>query len=216
MSTRPYATWPGVIRAFQPSDVPAVVAVHLNAFPGFFLSLLGSPFLRAYYECFPGASGAIAIVAEVNGVISGFAVGTVNPAGFYRRLLLRHWLRFALAAVPALTRDPRCARRLMRALRHAGSNPSGGGVVGLFSIATSPATRMPGTGAALLDEFLARAVAVGASEAWLTTDADDNDVVNRFYQRAGFTVRHTFSTPEGRRMYEYVRPLTITNSRSSQ
>lgn len=214
--TRPYATWPGVIRAFQPSDVPAVVAVHLNAFPGFFLSLLGSPFLRAYYECFPGAPGAIAIVAEVNGVISGFAVGSVNPAGFYRRLLRRHWLRFALAAIPALTRDPRCARRLMRALRHAGSNPSGSGVVGLFSIATSPSPRVLGTGAALLDEFLVRAVAIGATEVWLTTDADSNEAVNQFYQKAGFAVRDTFLTPEGRRMYEYVRPLTIANSRSSQ
>jgi ribosomal protein S18 acetylase RimI-like enzyme len=208
--------WIGVIRALQPADVPAVVAVHLHAFPGFFLSLLGSPFLGAYYRCFPGAPGAIALVAEVDGAISGFAVGAVNPAGFYRRLLRRHWLRFAIAALPALARDPRRARRILRAISHANTNPSGQGVAGLFSIASSPAPRVPGTGAELLEEFLARAGGIGATEAWLTTDADGNEAVNRFYQRAGFAVRRTFSTPEGRRMHEYARPLVLANSRSTQ
>lgn len=44
---------------------------------------------------------------------------------------------------------------------------------------------------------------MGARTVSLTTRAGNNDNVNRFYQRAGFTWRRTFAMPGGRRMNEY-------------
>jgi hypothetical protein len=38
----------------------------------------------------------------------------------------------------------------------------------------------------------------------LTTDAEGNDAVNTFYQRAGWRLESSFSTPEARRMNRYI------------
>lgn len=56
---------------------------------------------------------------------------------------------------------------------------------------------------ALVVRFLSEAQAMGARTVSLTTRAGNNDNVNRFYQRAGFTWRRTFAMPGGRRMNEY-------------
>ena len=37
----------------------------------------------------------------------------------------------------------------------------------------------------------------------LETDAVDNEEVNRFYQKNGFTLARTYETREGRKMNEY-------------
>jgi len=38
----------------------------------------------------------------------------------------------------------------------------------------------------------------------LTTDHSNNERVNRFYQRLGFSLGRAYVTPEGRAMNEYV------------
>ena len=39
---------------------------------------------------------------------------------------------------------------------------------------------------------------------YLTTDADGNDMVNKFYQSLDWRIESTYATPEGRRMNRYV------------
>lgn len=41
----------------------------------------------------------------------------------------------------------------------------------------------------------------------LTTDRDNNEATNSFYQKLGFVCERTFMTPEGRAMNEYVIDL---------
>jgi GNAT superfamily N-acetyltransferase len=186
------------------ADVPAVVAVHMEAMSSFFLTSLGSRFLCCYYTLLARDDEAIATVSVLSdGTLVGFAVGSSNPNGFYSRLLKRHWLRFALAATGAVMRDARIVPRLWRALAYPGSQPVGETVAGLYSIAVSTPMQGRGVGRCLLDAFLGRAFERGATSAYLHADATGNDGWNALLRRCGWVVTRRFSTPEGRQMNEY-------------
>ena len=184
-------------------DVEAVVRVHLESFPSFFLSFLGPHFLRLYYSGVCSASEGIAFVyLNAKGEPGGFVAGTINPRGFYSRLLKRQWLRFALASVMAICRRPKTIRRIARAFFHPSENPNGEDVAGLFSIGVMPELQGTGAGKQLVLRFLEEARTRGCTKVFLTTDRDNNDRVNIFYQKLGFAVRRQYETPEGRRMNE--------------
>jgi ribosomal protein S18 acetylase RimI-like enzyme len=59
-------------------------------------------------------------------------------------------------------------------------------------------------GQALVGAFLEEAKQHGLKHVNLTTDRDNNDLVNHFYQEFGFRCYRSFITPEGRAMIEYV------------
>jgi len=197
-----------VIRPMIPSDVNTVVDVHLAAFPGFFLSFLGAGFLRQIYRGILGDASGIAFVADRNGQCVGFVAGTAVPAHFYGRLLRRRFLPFAFHGGLAVLRHPRAASRLLRAFaRPSAAPPPTTGLAELMSLGVLPSHREGGLGARLVERFNAEAAARGATTVFLSTDAANNDGVNRFYIRIGFTLARTFTTPEGRAMNEYERSL---------
>jgi ribosomal protein S18 acetylase RimI-like enzyme len=192
------------IRPLERADAPTLAKLHLTAFPGFFLSELGASFLELYYRRIAETPSAVCAVAvDAAGAPVGFVAGALDPRGFYRRLLMRDWLAFGVRALPAAVRRPARIRRLVRAIRHPGANPAGEGVAGLFSLAVDPAAQGRSVGRLLVERFLEVAAARGASSVYLTTDAAENERVNRFYERCGFQVARTFTTPEGRVMNEY-------------
>ena len=195
------------LREMASADVPIVVDLHLRAFPGFFLSALGAPFLRVYYRNVLRDGGSIALVAEDASGLEGFVVGSVDPAGFYGRLLRRRWYAFALAAVPGVLRHPSVAGRVARALRHPSESRAGVRVAGVYSLAVDPLRWGSGVGRALVDRFCALAHARGATQVFLETDAEGNERVNRFYAATGFTETGRRKTPEGRVLVDYVRVL---------
>lgn len=193
----------------KPADVRRVVRIHLDAFPGFFLSQLGPGFLKTYYAELASDPSAVAVsMFDDTSRLVGFAVGAVSPRGFYSRLLRRSWWRFAAAAIPAVIRSPSRVKRVLRATAHPGQNPAGEHVCGLFSIAVDPAASKRGYGGRLLREFVQMSQARGCSDIVLTTDGENNDAVNRFYVAAGFELERSFQTPEGRVMNEYRKRTT--------
>ena len=100
--------------------------LHVSAFPGFFLTSLGKPFLRRLYAGFMKQPQGLCLVAEDAGVIVGFVVGTVDPSGFFRRLLSQQAVGFAIAAVPGLLKNPLfTARKCLGALFYRGETPGG-------------------------------------------------------------------------------------------
>lgn len=193
------------IRPMQLDDVAAVVGVHLRAFPGFFLSFLGPRFLAVLYRSAIEA-GEIAIVAD-RGRITGLAMGTADPAAFFRKLLRKHAAAFAISALPAVLRRPSTALRVARALQkpHAVTRR---GAATLLSVAVDPAFQTGGQGRILVEAFIDECKRRGASRVDLTTDKHGNDRVNAFYSAMGFRVEGQTTTPEGRVMYEYVLDLT--------
>ena len=132
------------IRTMCETDLTAVVAVHLQAFPGFFLSFLGAGFLAELYHGVLEDPAGITLVSERDGQVEAFIAGTSEPCGFYRRLLARRGWRFVLASLRPLLRRPYILGRLWRAL----AKSSGWISCSLCmptnsSLASPPSNRMP-------------------------------------------------------------------------
>ena len=186
------------------SHVNQVVIVHLASFQGFFLSFLGPRFLSIFYSGICSAPEGIAFVyCNDRGIPAGFVAGTSNPRGFYSRLLKKDWLKFSLASIAPVLRKPSVIGRVAKAVLHPSENPGGEDVAGLFSIGVLPELQGTGAGKLLVQAFLSEAFKRGCKRVFLTTDRDNNDSVNVFYERLGFSIERHYVTPEGRRMNEY-------------
>jgi ribosomal protein S18 acetylase RimI-like enzyme len=196
-----------VIRHATEVDVPDVVTTHLHSFKGFFLTFLGPAFLNELYSATLQDTSGIGFVAESEKSIYGFVMGTTQPAGFYRRLLRNRWWRFGCAAVQPILRRPTVIPRLLRAFSMPRRSTRQAGCGTLMSIAVLPKAQGQGVGRALVHAFLKEARCRGLEQVDLTTDKDDNEAVNRFYQKLGFSCVRTFITPENRAMNEYVITL---------
>jgi ribosomal protein S18 acetylase RimI-like enzyme len=197
-----------ILRSIRPSDIPKVVEIHMQAFPGFFLSFLGPAFLSLLYQgilCDPGGV-AIAAYADDQEII-GFVAGVTDQSGFYGRLISSRKWSFAKASLGALLARPLIAPRLIRALRRPKEAAGSSASACLMSIAVRPMGEGRGIGRLLVEQFCSQVACRGATAVILTTDRYDNDRVNSFYQRLGFHVLRSFVTPEGRGMNEYSRTL---------
>jgi colanic acid biosynthesis glycosyl transferase WcaI len=195
------------LRPMNARDVSAVVDIHLAAFPSFFLTALGPRFLRLYYQSILDFR-QIGLVAEVAGRPIGFVTGIDNASGFYRNLLLQRGVRFAMEAGIASIRIPSAIPRLLRALTKRSpteldQTPS----VTLTSIAVLPEWRPSGAGRLLEEAFVSEARARGIKRVRLETDAEDNDRVLAFYRKCGYELRRSYSTPDCRRMHEFVKDI---------
>lgn len=193
-------------------DVEGIVGIHVVAFEGFFLTMLGKPFLRELYGAFIRDSDTICLVAENAGQLCGFVVGTSKPASFFRRLLARRWYAFVLKSCLSLIRHPvAVGEKLISALHYRGEAPTGlGGGVLLSSIAVAPAAAGEGVGKLLVEAFCAAAANAGGLYVYLTTDKEDNPAVNRFYLDSGFHVESSFRKHRNRWMNRYVRYVALS------
>lgn len=195
------------VREARTEDVDAVVGIHLLSFPGFFLTFLGADFLcLLYLEILKDKEG-ILLVADQAGAPGGFVAGVTRQSGFYGRLLRKRKWRFAAAAAGALLRRPSIAARLLRALKRPKEASEASAEACLMSIAVAPQAAGRGLGAALVRAFCDELRLRSVSRFCLTTDRDRNDEANGFYAKLGFVLSRTFTTPEGRRMNEYVMSL---------
>lgn len=193
-----------ILRKFNERDVDQIVEIHLRSFPGFFLSSLGPRFLSLYYESIATTDDGIGFISIAStGFSEGFVAGTTNPRGFYSRLLKRSGVRFFIASLTAAFKKPTIIPRLVRALFHPSDNPIGESVAGLYSVGVLPEAQGKGVGSRLVRAFLCEADKHGCERAFLTTDQDNNEATNRFYEKMGFKIERQYITPEGRRMNEY-------------
>ena len=191
------------LRRMLSEDVESVVRVHLESFPGFFLSSLGPGFLRLFYDSVLGDENGIAVVAERQSAIVGFACGSSVPHGFYRRVLKRRWWHFGWAALGALLAKPTIIRYFASAVCTRIGTRDTTPAAELMSLAISPFAQGQGIGGDLVIRFLFEARSLGASRVTLTTDRLCNQGVNSFYRRLGFTLADSFVTNTGREMNLY-------------
>jgi GNAT superfamily N-acetyltransferase len=203
-----------VIVPFEKRHLYSVVSIHLKAFPNFFLSFLGAGFLREFYAAFLKEPTGLAFVAQeekVGGNVLGVIVGTEQPAGFFKRLLIKKWWAFFFASMNALKKGPRISFRLFRALFYRGDIPPGISAALLSSIAVIPEAQGLGVGRLLIDRWLYEARQRGVPACYLTTDAECNDAVNKFYVRGGWKIDSIVLTPEGRKMNRYIYSFVDIN-----
>ena len=200
------------IRTARPADIPALTALHVQAFPGFFITRLGPRFVAELYRGFIDHPDAICHVACENGIPVGVVAGPLRPEKFFGELLRSRGIRFAIAAVPGLLRDPwNVGRRLLVAPFYRGEAPPRRDRAALVStICVSPAVRGGGVSTALLEAFCIMAAARGARCVYLTTDRNSNERVNSFYLRAGFALESELQRSGGRVMNRYLKDLGQT------
>ncbi|UOA34103.1 hypothetical protein DSM110093_03938 (plasmid) [Sulfitobacter sp. DSM 110093] len=193
-----------MIREMEYTDLDAVVVIHKKAFSGFFLSRMGSKFLRAYYQAVLDFEASVALVAHETDSILGFAVGFRDPQGFYA-MFKRQRSQMLPAIMLAVLRDPGLILKIfhnMRRVEAQAHQPVD--AVELSSIAVS--TPGSGGGGALLEAFAYKARSEGAHRLILTTDAEENDLVRRFYETRGF-ILDGYEYRGKRRMCRYARFL---------
>jgi colanic acid biosynthesis glycosyl transferase WcaI len=195
------------ISPIQSEKIDQIVKIHLSAFPDFFLTFLGPRFLKEFYSSFvidPAGIGFVVQDAKTSQVC-GVIVGPLNPAGYFKRLLKRRWWAFCFASLAAVLKKPAAIKRLYRAIYYRGDTlPHSQGLSLLSSIAVSPDLQSTGLGRVLVNVFIKEVQHRGGKGVFLTTDAENNDHVNRFYAQLGFTLESSFNTPEGRKMNRYV------------
>lgn len=202
---------PAIIRRMTKADSPKAAQVHMEGFPGFFLTFLGHRFIAVMYRSILDKEDAIAHVAvEEDGTLLGLMVGTSAPQQIYRRLVHDHLWDFAWASLGAVARRPTILPRLMRAVRRQENAEGQEADALLMSLAVSPAARGRDLGRVLMRTALADARRRGCHKVALITDRDHNDHVNQFHQSLGFKIVRELATPEGRHMYEYMLNLDET------
>jgi GNAT superfamily N-acetyltransferase len=190
------------------ADVRQLARLHRAAFPGFFLSSLGQPFLAQFYGGFLADETAVTVVARRgDGTVLGAAVGTTEPAGFFGRMLKRRWPGFVSAGAFAVLKHPKAGPRLLRMVRYGGHGPVAAEGALLNSICVDSQLRGAGLGRHLLDAWTHEVTSRGVHAAFLTTDAEDNDPVNHFYQERGWALAGRYATREGRWMNRYIISL---------
>jgi len=192
------------------NDISQVTAIHIAAFPGFFLTTLGPVFLQTMYQAFLLNQGGVFVVDDQDGQTRGFAVGALQSAGRDRNLAFRFLPKFILALIPAAIRNP------IKVIKRVGSQflssnekleiPYNAAV--LRSIGVLPTFKGAGVAGLLLQEFEHQAYKKGANSVALTTDALDNERAIGFYRKHGYTVTREFKQDGKRPMYLMIKQLS--------
>lgn len=102
------------LRVMGLHDVPEVVRLHrANLAQGFFVEL-GEKFLSRYYRTYLTSPAAAALVAEVDGELAGFLVGSIDTDLHRRHVVsLERW-RLARAGAASLLRRPDLTAKFVR------------------------------------------------------------------------------------------------------
>lgn len=183
--------------------IKAIAELHKKAFPSFFLTQLGVPFLRTLYSGYMEDKDSGIIVAEEEGKLVGFIAYSNDYPRFYKGLIKNHLIKFAFCSVGAAIRHPSFIKRLLGAFKKSESVVKTERYVELASICVDPEMESRGVGSSLIDYLKSIVDFNKYAYINLETDADGNDGVNRFYVKNGFKLEREFITAEGRRMSEY-------------
>lgn len=183
-------------------DLQQVVGLHEECFPGYYLTELGSSFLRAMYSWYVQSPEAIAHVAlDRDGYVVGFVAGTANDSNYRRSLFRQAWRHMAVAlgkrfiSKPALTLHLMGERKdliwqalatvLVRRSRKAEQTDAISDeeqpTASLVSIGVKPSARRSGLGTALTELFVREAWNRGCTRTTLSV-RDGNAGARRFYE----------------------------------
>lgn len=184
--------------------VDSIVAIHLETFQGFFLTFLGKGFLGQLYRGFIEHEDSGIIVTIDNGKLLGFCAYSENISAFYKYLLKKRLLQFSWYAVGAFFRKPKAIFRLLRAFGFSKNAKRNEPYIELASIGVLPEAKNRGIGSKMINYLINMPHSAQSHYIKLETDKVNNDAVNLFYQKNGFTLERSYITPEGREMNEYI------------
>ena len=196
------------IRRATINDVNTIVKIHLDAFKGFFLTSLGSQFLKFYYSCFIRSNETVTMVAEEDGVIYGFSASTKACKGFNSRLIKSNFFAFVMLSLKMFFTTPKSLFRLVKNLTKKGDSVEDDeDYAELYSIGVSKAAQGKGVGKLLLAESERVMKSEGVLRVSLTTDFYNNDQAVGFYHSMGYETLYEFVTYPNRKMYRLIKTL---------
>jgi len=189
--------------------VDKLTEIHTEAFKEFFLTSLGTGFLRTYYMASLKSRESIAFVAiDTEGRITGFSSGCAKAAGFHKRLILSNIIPFLLQGILITFTKPKSLLRLMRNLDKNNDTADDGNYAELLSIAVLPSCKGEGIGKEVIQAFEAEAKKRGCAKIALTTDLEGNQDVLSFYNKSGYKIFYEFITYPNRKMYKLIKQIS--------
>lgn len=197
------------IRKATINDVEAIVKIHEQAFPNFFLTTLGKRFLCLYYKCMCNCDDAVTLCAEEEGALKGFATSSYYSHGFNTKLIKKNLFKFGLMGVELMFTKPKAILRLVKNLdKKAEGNAvaDNGEYAELYSIAVMPGNQGSGIGKKLLIAT-EEDVAKHNSKISLTTDYYNNEKTIGFYHSLGYQDYYEFVTYPERKMWRMIKQL---------
>lgn len=189
-------------------DISSVVQIHQRAFNGFFLTDLGSNFLKLYYKSVAKNERGVLLGYYKDSQLIGFCAATTLSQGFNKKLVSDNITSFSLIAIRLLFAKPRALIRLLKNFTK--SNPSindKGLYAELLSIGVSPKAQGIGVGKSLLFRLEKKLSEKGCKELSLTTDYYKNEKAIGFYNSLGYETMYDFIAYPQRKMYRLIKKL---------
>lgn len=196
------------IRKATRNDIEAIVRVHEAAFPDFFLTKLGTSFLRLYYNSVMNHKDGVLLACKMDGILIGLCAGTVLSAGFNSKLIKANIIKFGIESMKILFTKPKALIHLIKNMSKEDSSAGDdGNYAELLSIAVDPKVQRSGAGKAMLLELEKVIKEKGGERLSLTTDYEDNEKAIGFYKSLGYEPWYDFVTYPNRRMYRLIKQL---------
>ncbi len=198
------------IRPLNSSDLIALAELHQQVHPGFFLTRMGRPFLRAYYSVIL-QEGGILLGLEEEGHLVGMAAGFLHPAAFYGSLRKAR-VKFAWLSFLGLLRSPSLLPLILENIVSVGeegrrSRDGGVHVCEFAALGVLPDFREKGLGHRLGKALIAEAKAQGALLLRGSTDAHNNEIGRAYHAGLGFREVEEYEAGGGRRMIALEKEL---------
>ena len=188
-----------VIRRMAKYDVPALVRLHSEVFPGYNATIMGTGYLKRLYNTLACDSACISIVALEGGKILGWIGGVGDWPAFEKALIRRNILRSPAIFFSILKNRPRLLakaftfvwRAVLGFVRiHKQRKERVEGVpasreAALLVIGVSPGRQKQSLGQVMMEDFHGRLLSKGFLTSTLNTFSD-NESGNKAFQKAGY------------------------------
>ena len=197
------------IREATLKDIDGIVKIHQEAFKDFFLTSLGSHFLRLYYRTFITSDCGVVYCAVKNNEIVGFSATSYESRGFNSKLIKRNFIKYGIEAIRLFFIQPKALMRLAKNMNKESNDASiedDGQYAELYSIAVSPTCQGEGIGKFLLS-VTESDVKAHNTRISLTTDFYNNERTIAFYRSLGYQDYYEFETYPDRKMWRMIKNL---------
>ena len=87
-------------------EIQEIVKIHINAFPNFFLTSLGSDLLFELYRSFLETENSGIYIAKIDSKVVGFLAFTEKSTPIYYNILKKHFFSFSLKIFKKFLKNP--------------------------------------------------------------------------------------------------------------
>lgn len=190
------------VRKANPTDITEIVEIHMDRFQNFFLTSLGSSFLRTFYKAFLKSPG-ILLVLEDEGLVKGFVAGSRDNRGFYKKIVKNNFLGFFLIGIKLFFTKPGSLIRVGYKIIKSEKNS----IIFAELLSIASKKNKKGYGKLLLKGFETEVNKINTDllPIALTTDYDENEKAVQFYKDSEYLVLEVFESFRGRKMYRFIK-----------